>query len=208
MEPSLVTWPTRTTGTPLSLEKCTRRAAASRTWATPPGVPPTSAAATVWMESTTSRSGRIWSAAATMASTSRSAASSTRGWASPGARPAGRPGRPIPRRWPPGPCPRPRPGRPPPGAAGWTCPPRARRPTSSVAPGTRPPPSTRSTSSMPVRRRTASSGPMAVSGSTRAARGGAPRPGPAGTSVSGAEPPQPGQKPIHLGLVYPQASHR
>ena len=133
--------------------------------------------------------GPHWSAAATMASTSRSAASSTPGMGQArGARPAGRPGRPTPRRWPPGRCPRPRPGRPPPGAAGWTCPLRARPPPAAWprAPGPRRAPGRprrcRCGGAPRLRARRRSAAPPGRPAGRR--RG----PGPAGTSTSGAEP--------------------
>ena len=58
MLPSLVTWPT-IIKVMLRVLACRIRAAAtSLTWVTPPGTPSTSAAAMVWIESTTRRLGR------------------------------------------------------------------------------------------------------------------------------------------------------
>ena len=64
--PSLVTWPTSTTGTPRRLASPTRRCAHSRTCTTLPGADGTSGSAMVWMLSTTTRWGCTWSMAATM----------------------------------------------------------------------------------------------------------------------------------------------
>ena len=58
MAPSLVTWPTSTMGTPVSLATVSRRATASRTWLGLPGAPAASVALTVWTESTTASGGR------------------------------------------------------------------------------------------------------------------------------------------------------
>ena len=55
--PSLVTWPTRITGTPCSLANAWRRAAAARTWPTEPAGPSSSSVVSVWIESTMSSAG-------------------------------------------------------------------------------------------------------------------------------------------------------
>ena len=57
IEPSLVTWPTRTVVMLRVLATRISAAATSLTWVTPPGTPSTSAAPMVWIESTTSRLG-------------------------------------------------------------------------------------------------------------------------------------------------------
>jgi hypothetical protein len=55
--PSLVTWPTRTTATPLALAARVRCAAHSRTCATEPGAEVSWSEYTVWIESITAMSG-------------------------------------------------------------------------------------------------------------------------------------------------------
>ncbi len=77
--PSLVTCPTRTMGTPVSLATVSRRATASRTWPGLPGAPAASADATVWIESTTASGGRAAAIAAARASRSVSASTATDG---------------------------------------------------------------------------------------------------------------------------------
>ena len=81
--PSLVTWPTSTMGTPVSLATVSRRATASRTWLGLPGVPAASGALTVWMESTTASGGRSLLIAAASASRSVSASTATDGTRQP-----------------------------------------------------------------------------------------------------------------------------
>ncbi len=74
MEPSLVTWPTRTVAMLRSLAIRTRLAATSRTCVTPPGTPVACAEPIVWTESTTSSRGSTFSTWVTRADSSVSAA--------------------------------------------------------------------------------------------------------------------------------------
>ena len=67
--PSLVTWPTRTTGTPVDLASRVSRSTHALTWARLP-TPGDPSSQTVCMESTTARAGRWCSMAASMAATS------------------------------------------------------------------------------------------------------------------------------------------
>ena len=55
--PSLVTWPTRNTAVPLSLESRSSRLVHSRIWLTEPGALASSGRYMVWMESMTITSG-------------------------------------------------------------------------------------------------------------------------------------------------------
>ena len=68
--PSLVTWPTRRSGTPVDLAMRVRRSTQVRTWARLPAGWPSSGSETDWSESTTTRAGRCRSTAASIASTS------------------------------------------------------------------------------------------------------------------------------------------
>ena len=70
MEPSLVIWPMRMTGMPLSLAKRRRVAATSLIWVTEPAVDSTFWQYIVWTESTTIRSGEVSCASAMMFSIS------------------------------------------------------------------------------------------------------------------------------------------
>ncbi len=68
--PSLVTWPTRRSGTPLDLARRVRRSTQARTWARLPAGWASSGSETDCSESTTTRAGRWRSTAASIASTS------------------------------------------------------------------------------------------------------------------------------------------
>ena len=83
MEPSLVTWPTRTRVMLRVLATRISAAATSLTWLTPPGTPSVPGAAMVWIESTTSSSGRTCSTWVSTAPRSVSAASISSSWTPP-----------------------------------------------------------------------------------------------------------------------------
>ena len=68
--PSLVTWPTRSSGAPVDLAMRVRRSTQVRTWARLPAGWPSSGSETDWSESTTTSAGRCRSTAASIASTS------------------------------------------------------------------------------------------------------------------------------------------
>ena len=70
MSPSLVTWPTSRSGTPLDLAMRVRRSTQVRTWARLPAGWPSSGSETDCNESTTTSAGRCRSTAASIASTS------------------------------------------------------------------------------------------------------------------------------------------
>ena len=70
--PSLVTCPTRSTGTPVALATSLMRSTAARTWETLPGGPGVPASRSVWTELTTTREGRSASIVAITVSTSDS----------------------------------------------------------------------------------------------------------------------------------------
>ena len=160
IEPSFVTWPTRTTAIPLGLATSIRRRAAARTWPTLPAGPSSSSTVAVWIESMTSRAG-AGSSIATPAIRSMDdfggdpdPARRTRQEPEP-VRPETDLGRrflargvehPLAAR-------RPRRRRRRPGGGAWTCRSPARRRRSTTEPGTSPPPRTRSSSPIPIRRR-------------------------------------------------------
>ena len=61
MEPSLVTWPTKKTVTPCPLATSCRREAHSRTWLTLPAAELSASVWVVWMLSTMTMTGLVWS---------------------------------------------------------------------------------------------------------------------------------------------------
>ena len=130
--PSLVTWPTRTTGTPVDLASRVSRSTHALTCAKLPADPGNSSSETVWMESTTTSAGWWRTIAASTATTSGPARASRFSGTAPirVARPLtwdrrllGRRQQAPRHRW--------RPPKPGPGRGGWTCRRRAdRRPGS------------------------------------------------------------------------------
>ncbi len=172
-----------------------------------PGALPTSAAETVWTESTTMRSGAISAAAARMRSTSSSAKRKSGPPTTP-SRCARRPTWSIDSSADAMSTRRPTAVM---AAATWRTsvdfPTPGSPPRSSTAPGTNPPPSTRSTSPIPTGTRVGAPPPASARG---IGTGGGPVAAFFGfdrSSTSGSSSRHCGQKPIHLGATYPHPEH-
>ena len=212
--PSLVTWPTSTVARSRLLASRTSRAAHSRTWATDPGAEPSSGSKTVWMESTTTRSGcdlvdlgdqvaagpSRWPASSRGARVPSRSARRRTCWGDSSADD-------VERRWPP---------TWPPPTATWSSsvdlPMPGSPPTRVTEPGTRPPLSTRSTSREPVER----GPPLGRRRPRRSARPDRPSPRahdrrrrrPSSSSTRVFHSPHDGQRPTHLGLGPPHSWQR
>src|SRR5919199_2770319 len=211
IDPSLVTWPTRSTAVPVDLASCRKRKAHSRSCDTLPRRPSTSWDMTDWIESITARLGWL----ARMVAAMVSASVSLRNSRSFESRPMRRARRPTcatdssPETYSTLPAPRDT------SSASWLrrvdLPTPGSPPTSVSEPLTRPPPRTRASSPMPMGRRAKSADRMSARRSGRAAgtgpllRWAVPALAERTTSSNDPQASHSGHRPSERGLRYPHS---